>query len=212
MKVHIPHINLILTAGFLLTFAAQSASSKIYWGGKAGISRSSIVQKMDLDYRSGWSVGWNVAAMADIPVSERFSLRPELAMISQGGSFLGGDGVTYIWEHKVEAYAFQPAFHVAYSFPILDVKMTVYAGPALTFQLYSKLYSNALVQDDVTQSEQPVRPFDLAGSGGISVEYGGVFFSITTVSGLLDRRRFSIEGEGPVLQNNLIFSLGYFFR
>ncbi|MDR2499004.1 MAG: PorT family protein [Tannerellaceae bacterium] len=212
MKMRIPYINVMITAGCLMIFGMQSAYPRIYLGGKAGISRSSIVQKMDLDYRSGWSVGWNLAAMADVPVSERFSLRPELALISQGGSFLGGDGVAYIWEHDVDAYAIQPTFHIAYSFPILDVKMTVYAGPALTFQLSSKLQSKVLVQEDVPQMEQSVRSFDFAGSGGISVEYRGAFFSITTVSGLLDRRRLPVEGEGKVLQNNLTFSLGYFFR
>ena len=130
-------------------------------------------------------------------------------------SFLGGyEDEAYRWKHSLEAYSLQPTFHLAYNIPILDVQMTVFLGPALDFQLGSTFATKPL-GDNETPGEgqfQSIRPFDVAASGGISVEYSGVFFSITTWSGLLDRRRITNDDDAPVLQNNLTFSLGYFFR
>jgi hypothetical protein len=214
MKKYILHINGIITAGILLTFPLQSASSKIYLGGKSGIAYSSIVQQLEgLNYRSGQTIGWSVAAMADIPARGRFSFRPELAFAYQGGSFLGGsEQEGYRWKHIVEAYSLQPTFHLAYNIPILDVQMTVFLGPALDFQLSSSLASKPIGNNETPAINQSLTPFDIAASGGISVEYSGVFFSIATWSGLIDRRRIMSDSDTPVFQNNLTFSLGYFFR
>ena len=213
MKKRNIHIKGAAIAAFLLLSALQPVFPKVYWGLRTGIARSSIVQRVDLNYRSGWSVGGSIAGLMDIPFYERFSFRPEVALVHQGGSFLSGldDSEDYQLLNEFSGYALQPSFNVAFNIPISGVKMAVYAGPALDFHLDGKLAEKPLTEGTNPLGQQ-VKSFDLAVNSGISVEYKGFFFSITSLSGTFDRRKQKVESDPPVYQNNVTFSLGYFFR
>jgi hypothetical protein len=210
MKLKMIHKLAIIGAVLGLSLPAYS---RIYFGTRAGISHTSLVQKRDLDYRSGWKIGGSVAGLMDIPVYERFSFRPELAFVYQGGSFVSGSDVenTYKWDNNFKGYSLQPSFNLAFNIPISDVKMTIFLGPALDFHLNDRLTvkQNA---DDNDRLDQWIKKFDFSINSGISVEYKGAFFQISSLSGLTDRRTVKVENESPVYQNNLTFSLGYFFR
>jgi hypothetical protein len=90
--------------------------------------------------------------------------------------------------------------------------MSVYGGPALNFLLYDKLTTRRMTEESESVTEKGIRSFDMRINAGISVEYIGVFFSIDTMAGSFDRRIEKTKDESPVYQNNLTFSLGYFFR
>jgi hypothetical protein len=201
-----------LTAG-LAVMLLTPATAKVSWGVKAGISRSSIAQKIDLDYRSGWSVGGSVAGLMDVPVYERFSFRPEVSLVYQGGSFLSGLGEagTYALRNEVHGYSLQIPLNIAFNIPISGVNMAVYGGPAFDFHLYDTLKTKA-TEEGAAAGSQKIKPFDFGVNTGISVEYKGVFFSISVLCGTTDRRSERIANESSVYQNNLTFSLGYFFR
>jgi len=47
---------------------------------------------------------------------------------------------------------------------------------------------------------------------GLAVEYSNFFFSVSALCGMIDRRALKREGETSVFQNNVTFSLGYYFR
>jgi hypothetical protein len=192
--------------------ASMPAAARVYPGVRAGISRSSLVQKIDLDYWSGSCLGYSVAALADIPFYERFSLRPEIALAYEGGSYHSGeeDG-SFLVKHSLRNYSLQPSVNIAFNIPISGVKMSVYGGPALDLHLWDKT-STGKTESPSAPAAATVRPVDVAISTGISVEYKGVFFSINTLAGTLYRQTGRIEDQPPVFQNNLTFSLGYIFR
>ncbi|MDR1555712.1 MAG: PorT family protein [Tannerellaceae bacterium] len=197
----------------LLTVLSVSVSAKVYWGARSGVARSSLVQKVDLAYWSGSCVGYSAAVLADIPFHGRFSFRPEVALVYQGGSFLSDpiDGL-YMLRHKIGSYSLTPSFNLAFNIPISDVKMAVYGGPACDFHLWNNTSTKKIGEGPPLPTEKNLKPFDVGINAGISVEYKCVFFSINTLSGTLDRRSDKPENESPVYQNNLTFSLGYFFR
>jgi hypothetical protein len=202
-----------LAAGLLLVSLMPTAA-KVSWGVRAGIARSSLVQKMDLDYHSGARLGYSVAGLADVHIYQRFSFRSEVALAWQGGSWLseaGEDG--FLFKHEVGGYSLQVPLKVAFNIPISGVKMTVFGGPAFDFHLSDALETR-LTQDGslVSTDNKGIKPFDLAVNGGISVEFKGVFFSIDILGGTSDRREEKVANESPVYQNNITFSLGYFFR
>ncbi|MDR2388214.1 MAG: PorT family protein [Tannerellaceae bacterium] len=198
--------------GLTLIFSSP-AFAGIYWGVRAGIARSSLVQKIDLDYWSGSCLGYSAAVLADIPFYQRFSFRPEVAFAYEGGSFYSEllDGL-FLQKHRLRSYSLQPSFDVAFNIPIAGVKMTVYGGPTLDFRLCNKLSSERLEEEFAAINPKRVRPFDLGVNTGISVEYKGVFFSITALPGIIYQQTKKTEGESSVFQNNLTFSLGYIFR
>jgi hypothetical protein len=215
----------IAMVGMVLAFVAP-ASGKVYWGVRAGISRTSIVQKVDLDYRSGWNIGGSVAGLVDIPIYERFSFRPEVSFVYQGGSFLSGYDESplysdiaphsvfsefYRLRNETMGYSLQVPLNLAFNIPISGVKMAVYGGPALDFRLHDKV-TTKVIEDHSAVAAPKIKPFDLCINSGISVEYKKVFFSIDVLSGTFDRRVEKIKDESSVFQNNITFSLGYIFR
>jgi hypothetical protein len=204
----------VMIAGMLLLLVLP-ATARVYWGGRAGISRSSLVQKIDLNYRSGSIIGYSLAGLADIPFYERFSFRPELALTCQGGSFLSGLNAadTYLLKNEFRSYSLQTPLDIAFNIPISGVKLAVYGGPALDFYLFDNLKMKELEEGTAgTEAGGKPRPFDFAVNMGISVEYKKVFFSIDVLTGTLDRRHVKVENESSVYQNNITFSLGYIFR
>jgi hypothetical protein len=203
-------------AALVLIFTSPAAG-KVYWGLRAGVARSSLVQQYDLDYLSGSCLGYSLAALADIPFYQRFSFRPEIALIYEGGSFLSypvDDG--FLLRNRMRGCGVQPSFNLAFNIPISGVKMAVYGGPALNYLLYDQLTTRPASETEQAETEaiteKGVRPFDIRINAGISVEYKGVFFSINALAGSSDRRISKTPTQSPVYQNNLTFSLGYFFR
>jgi hypothetical protein len=196
-----------------MVMCSMPTFAKVYWGVRAGVARSSLVQKIDLDYWSGSCLGYSVAALADIPFYQRFSFRPEIALAYEGGSFhtelLEG---MFLQKHGLRSYSLQPSFHVAFNIPISGVKMAIYTGPALDFRLSSKLSTRRLLEEFPVAKKTKIKPFDIGVSAGISVEYKGVFFSIAALPGNIRLQTEKTEGESSVFQNNLTFSLGYIFR
>ena len=68
----------------LLSWAMEA---KITWGARAGLSYSSLTQIVDDQVTYGGRLGFSVAGLADIPLSRKFSICPELAFVNQGGSY-----------------------------------------------------------------------------------------------------------------------------
>jgi hypothetical protein len=197
----------------IILITSIPAMARVYWGVRAGAARSSLVQKIDLDYWSGSCLGYSAAVLADIPFYERFSFRPEAALLYGGGSFHSepAEEGLFLQKHRVRTYSLQPSFNLAFNIPISGVKMAVYGGPALDILLWEKLTTENK-REEPAATVKKIRPFDIGANAGISVEYKGVFFSITTLSGTLRRQIRKTEGESSAYQNNLTFSLGYIFR
>lgn len=63
-----------------------------------------------------------------------------------------------------------------------------------------------------SKKEPNLKSFDLGVNVGMGVEYSRFFFAINSITGTLDRRAVKREGESNIFQNNVTFSLGYFFR
>jgi hypothetical protein len=187
------------------------ATAKMGLGVRAGFSRSWMIQKVDLDYRSGSHFGYSVAALADVSFYQRFSFRPEIVLTNQGGSYespVQDDKGKYSASH----YSLQIPLNIAYNIPISGVRMAVYAGPAADIHLRGKMKSKRMGEELFPASEKEMKPFDLGVNSGISVEYRNVFFSVNVLCGTLDRRIDKVNEESKVYQNNLTFSLGYIFR
>ena len=205
---------------YIFTFWILSivpAFSQVDFGIKAGGAYSSLTQRVHDDYISGGRFGFNVAGIMDAHIYKGLSFRPEVAFVNQGGSYYSQYNNPITNKHNSYSYySIQVPLNIAYTFHLSDVSFSVFAGPSLDFSLFGKMKTNSDPEStNITfgkKEENDLKTFDLGVNLGISVEYNKFFFAINSITGTLDRRSIKHEGESNLFQNNVSFSLGYFFR
>lgn len=200
----------------MIVSIAASMAAQVTFGVKAGGAYSAMIQNVENTYRAGARFGFSIAGLADIPVYKRLSVRPELAFVNQGGSFLSNyeiEGAKNSF-NKCNYYSIQIPVDLVYTFVFKDVRLGVFAGPVLDFSLFGKMKTRDEHVDIHfgETGETDLKSFDLGVNVGLQVEYKNLFFSIGAVCGTLDRLAVRGEGESSLYQNNVTFSLGYLFR
>lgn len=189
--------------------------AKVAFGVRAGGAYSSLIQKVNDRYESGARFGFSLAGLAEIPLRNRWSLRPEIAFVNQGGNYYSGPemGGMALY-NKCWYYSLQVPVNVAYTIPISDIRLSIFAGPVFDWSLFGKMNSRETNPDlhFGVSEEKDLKPCDLGVSLGLAVEYNRFFFSINSITGTIDRRAVKRDGETAVFQNNVTFSIGYFFR
>ena len=186
-------IGLLLIAVMMIL----PAMAQVSFGVRAGGAYSSLIQKVEDTYEAGARFGFSIAGLADIPLSKnkKWSLRPEVAFVNQGGAYYSNQDIHGMALHnKCWYYSLQIPVNVAYTFTFTDVHLSVFAGPTFDWSL------------------KDLKPCDFGMNVGLSVEYSNFFFSVSSLCGMIDRRALKRDGETSVYQNNVTFSLGYYFR
>ena len=201
---------------FLTMLMVVPVMAQVTFGARVGGAYSCLVQKVEGMYEAGARFGFSEAGLIDIPLYKRLSLRPEVAFVHQGGSFISNyqvDGAKNSL-YKCRYHSIQIPVNLAYTFVIKDVQLGVFAGPALDFSLFGKMKTeNQNVDIQFGQTEEAdLKSFDLGVSVGLRVDYRRYFFSVGAICGTLDRRSVKQEGESSLYQNNVTLSVGYMFR
>ena len=207
--------KIILLLGAIMMIAIVPAMAQVEFGVRVGGAYSSLIQKINRTYESGARFGYSVAGLADIHLKNRWSLRPEIAIINQGGSYYSAqsiDGMSLY--NSCKYYSLQIPVNVAYNFMVTDVRLSVFGGPVFDWSFAGKMDSREQNSDLLfgMTAEKDLKPCDFGISLGLAVEYSNFFFSINSICGAIDRRAVKREGETSVYQNNVTLSLGYFFR
>ncbi len=203
----------IITLFFVFVFAIPSFS-QVTFGLRGGISYSALIQNMENENEVGARAGFSVGGLMDIPFYRRFSFRPELLFVNQGGSFYSRiDNEIDKIRNKYNYYSIQLPLNVVYTIPISGVRMSVMLGPALDYSLFGKRTSEGVKSDLVFGDDEvgDLKKWDVGVNMGLCVKYQQVFFSINALCGGLDRRSVKHEGESRLYQNNVTFSFGYIF-
>lgn len=190
-------------------------TAQVAFGVRAGGAYSSLIQKVNDKAEAGARFGFSVAGLMDIPLRGNWSLRPELAFVNQGGGYYSGQemGGMALY-NKCWYYSLQIPVNVAYTFNFTDVRLSVFAGPAFDWSLFGRMKSREINPDLQfgASAEKDLKPCDLGVNLGLSVEYSNFFFSVSGMCGAIDRRAMKRQSESSVYQNNVTFSLGYYFR
>lgn len=207
--------TVIFALGLLASIV--SVFAQVEFGVRLGGAYSSLVQRLDKTYESGGGIGFSVAGLMQLPIYKGLSFVPEVGLIYQGGDYYSyptDEGMTT--HNMYKYYSLQVPLDLAYTFNISDVRLSVFAGPTLDVSLAGKMKTEETgVESDIEfgKKEEPnLRTIDLGINVGLSVEYNRFFFSINNVAGVLDRRTVKRKDESMLFQNNVTFSVGYFFR
>lgn len=209
-------MNKRIYTAVLSIMLALPAFGQVSFGVRVGGAYSALIQKVEGTNNAGARFGFSVAGLADIPLYKGLSLRPELAFVNQGGSFISNfqvEGARNSF-NKCNYYSIQVPVNLAYTFILDDVRLGVFLGPAFDFSLFGKMKTeNQNVDIHFGQTkEADLKTFDLGVNVGLRVDYRRYFFSVGALCGTLDRRSVEREGESALYQNNVTLSLGYMFR
>ena len=209
-------MNKRIYTAVLSIMLALPAFGQVSFGVRVGGAYSALIQKVEGTNNAGARFGFSVAGLADIPLYKGLSLRPELAFVNQGGSFISNfqvEGARNSF-NKCNYYSIQVPVNLAYTFVLDDVRLGVFLGPAFDFSLFGKMKTeNQNVDIHFGQTkEADLKTFDLGVNVGLQVDYRRYFFSVGALCGTLDRRSVEREGESALYQNNVTLSLGYMFR
>ncbi|RRD60102.1 porin family protein [Tannerella forsythia] len=188
----------------LLSWAMEA---KITWGARAGLSYSSLTQIVDDQVTYGGRLGFSVAGLADIPLSRKFSICPELAFVNQGGSygyiFLVNDNRKQ-GQHTCNYYSLQLPVNLVYKINLGSWQMGIQAGPFFSVSTRERERHEWKTRD--------FRPFDIGAGTGLYVEHRRVFFSVYAQTGFINKLREKQPSESQIYQNDVTFSFGYQFR
>ena len=110
-------IGLLLIAVMMIL----PAMAQVSFGVRAGGAYSSLIQKVEDTYEAGARFGFSIAGLADIPLSKnkKWSLRPEVAFVNQGGAYYSNQDIHGMALHnKCWYYSLQIPVNVAYTFTL----------------------------------------------------------------------------------------------
>jgi hypothetical protein len=187
-----------------------SVKAQVTLGLRAGVSYASLTQIVEEEVTYGGRVGFSIAGLMDIPLSRRFSLRPELAVMNLGGAYYIEYAVDNhprleIERRKCNYYAIQVPVNFVYKIPVNDWQFGVYGGPSVSIS--TQVREKGILEEE----ERKFRPFDIGAGVGLYVQHRKVFFSIYSHTGFLDRQTRKQPNESQLYQNNVTFSFGYWF-
>ncbi len=198
---------ILMAAVAVFGFSQAQAQDEIKFGVKAGVNFAKLTGDAveDADGRTGFHIG----GVVEIPVSEKFSVQPELLYSQQGlqqkESFEGID-----FESKLKLdYIHVPVmakFYVADGFALE-------AGPQFGFNVGAKQEFSAGDESEEEDVKDSVAGFDLSLGAGVSYKLdNGLFFQARYMFGLSNVNKDEEEGFDDNLTNSVLsLSVGFMF-
>ncbi len=199
---------MLFAAVAVFGFANIHAQDGIKFGAKAGVNFAKLTgdDLEDADGRTGFHVG----GLVEIPISEKFSVQPELVYSQQGLQYKDTfEGFTYEQKWKLD-YINIPVmakFYVADGFAIEF-------GPQFGFIMNAKSESSVGDNSQEFDIKDDVAGFDFSAGAGVSYKLpNGLFFQGRYMFGLsnVDKSEEE-EGFDDNLTNSVLsFSIGFMF-
>lgn len=197
---------MLFAAVAVFGFAKVQAQGEIQFGAKAGVNFAKLTGDAveDADGRTGFHIG----GLVEIPISEKFSVQPELVYSQQGlqakGTF---DGIDFESKLKLD-YINIPVmakFYVSEGFAIE-------AGPQFGFNVSSK-FEEKEDGESFEEDAENVAGFDLSLGAGLSYKLNsGLFFQGRYMFGLSNVNQDEEEGFDDNLTNSVLsLSIGFMF-
>ena len=125
--------KIILTAAAVFAFSFANAQD-VKYGAKAGLNFANLTGDVE---DASMKIGFNLGGFAEIKISDKFSVQPELLYSTQGAKFEGSD----------EESSFESKFNLSYlNIPIMakyyvSEKFSLEAGPQIGLLLSAKAKS-----------------------------------------------------------------------
>lgn len=185
--------KILLTAFAVAAFGVAQAQEEMSFGAKAGLNIANLGGDAETD---GSLMGFHVGGVAEFPISENFSVQPEVLYSMQGAKyeFLGEEADLKL------SYINVPILAKYYIMEGLSLEV----GPQVGFLMSAK------AEDEDVKDGYKSIDFGLNGGVGYKTEMG-LFFQARYYAGLSSINE-EVDGMDYKETNNVIsFSVGYKF-
>ncbi len=214
---------MLLAAVAVFGFTTANAQLEVSFGAKAGLNVSTIggdfgVSDFDTYNDTKSKIGFHVGGLAELKISEKFSLQPELLFSQQGAKaeFRDPDFPEDNFDTKTTlSYVNLPIMAKFYPIEGLSIE----AGPQVGFLVSDKTELSAPGVPDMDDDTAKYKTFDfgLNIGAGYKMENGLMFqlrynFGLTKIDDTPDDVNFGILGDTFSRKNrNFQVSVGYMF-
>lgn len=184
--------SLLIFLFLIFTGTAVNAQEDVLFGAKGGLDFTNMTDENI--YNSDARIGFHLGLLAEIPLTARFAIQPEVLYSTQGAEVevltYGGSGVTY--EYKMD-YIQVPALAKIYLLQDLSIEV----GPSFNF----------LVKEERNGEEIDYgNTFELGAALGASYRLGARFFgSARYTQGFTDVFENSTKNNGFQIGIGLMF-------
>lgn len=191
---------IVMAAVAVFGFSQVQAQDGIQFGVKAGVNFAKLTgdDVEDADGRTGLHIG----GVVEVPISEKFSVQPELIYSQQGLQFKDGD-----FESKLKL-----------DYINIPVMAKFYVADGFAIELGPQIGILASAKAEADGDEEDIKDFvkksDISLGGGVSYKMAtGLFFQGRYMIGISDVNDTNDENTfGDNLNNsNLSLSIGYMF-
>lgn len=190
--------KILLTAFAVAAFGVAQAQEEMSFGAKAGLNIADLGSDAETD---GSLIGFHVGGVAEFPISENFSIQPELLYSMQGAKVVFVDEFDVMEADLKLSYINVPIMAKYYIMEGLSLEV----GPQIGFLMSAK------VDDEDVKDGYKSIDFGLNGGVGYKTEMG-LFFQARYNAGLAAiNEEFEGDGGAKVTNNVISFSVGYKF-
>lgn len=197
---------------FIFCLSGVALAQDIGFGVKGGLNLSSLSFEETYNLSSSGRTAFHVGFIAEIPLTQKISIQPELLYSTEGGTYLmeRSTSVPIVLEEKID-YLNLPVMAKYY---LVD-GFAVEAGPQFGYLVSGKTYEMLLGGGErKINTKDSHRSFDFGLGAGLSYEFSnGIFLAARYTFGLTkiyDQFEFMHYKEWDVKKTNFQLSVGYF--
>ncbi len=214
--------KLFLAGAVALMGVFNVNAQEVKFGAKAGLNMSSLKYSEDVEKGNDLKsrIGFHVGAMAEIKLTDKFAVQPELIYSTQGnkveskGEFMGAS-----YDTKVKQNLDYINIPVMAKYFIMD-GLSLEVGPQLGILVSSKIITEGDiivngVKESVSETEdikKDINSIDVGVNAGIGYTMNNLNFGLRYNLGLMDIAKDRESGDKQSVKNGVFqFSVGYFF-
>ncbi|GLB53849.1 hypothetical protein NBRC110019_28900 [Neptunitalea chrysea] len=181
-----------------LMFTALCVNAQASFGVKAGVNVASLTGKFPYGQKS--KIGLNAGFVSEFPMSDSFSIQPELFYSDKGTQVVLTDGTAVKYKLDYVELPVLAKIYFAEGFSSFEI------GPQIGLKLSEKVDGTAVEEDYA-------RDFDTSLVAGLSYKFeGGIFVTTRYIYGIPDQFiKAKFMGSNYSRLSNIQFSLGYMF-
>ena len=193
----------ILISVACLVFSVVLAQGQVKFGPLVGLNFSNVNVDEGADAYSS-KTGLRIGVMADLAISDNFSIAPEFSLSQKGskvdyGAFLGG-------EQKTNINYLQLPVNLVYHLNVLDnLGIFVDAGPYVGYAVSGKVEDTDI---EFGSAEGEMKALDFGLGFGAGAEVGSLLFKLQYEMGLSN---LSNVDNSKIKNTNLCVSVAYMF-
>lgn len=176
--------SILFIAAMLFSTTFVAAQEFVYFGAKGGVNFSNFSGDGWSDFEDGDArTAYHLGLVAEVPVSDRFSIQPEVLYSAQGYDIVRRENDTDL-EHKLD-YVTVPVLAKLY----LVRGLSIEAGPQFGFLADNEV---GFGENDMDVSDDNINTFDLSLGLGASYKFNNFFLYGRYNAGMTDI--YDIEG------------------